>query len=207
METNNTTGNIIPNNVISNIIPNSITGNIVPKKVFFTKGVGRSIRELESFESALRDAGISQYNLVRVSSIIPPNCEVISREKGIPLLHPGGITFLVLARIQSNEPNRLMSACIGLGIPKDTNTYGYLSEYENYGESDEVAGEKAEDMAATMLASTLGIDFDVDQSWDEKEQVFKMSGKMVKTSNVTQSAVVGKDGHWTCAVAAAVFIL
>jgi arginine decarboxylase len=194
------------NNAGSAILSNAV-GNIVPKKVFFTKGVGRSIRELESFESALRDAGISQYNLVRVSSIIPPNCEVITREKGISLLHPGGITFLVLARIQSDEPNRLLSASIGLALPKDVNTYGYLSEYEDYGESDEVAGEKSEDLAATMLASTLGISFDVDQSWDEKEQVFKMSGKMVKTSNVTQSAVVGKDGHWTCAVAAAVFIL
>ncbi len=185
----------------------NIVGNIVPTKVFFTKGVGRSVRELEAFESALRDAGISQCNLVRVSSIIPPNCEVIPKDKGIALLKPGGITFLVLARIQSDEPNRLMSSSVGLAIPKDSNSYGYLSEYEDYGESDEVAGEKSEDLAATMLASALGIQFDVDQSWDEKEQEFKMSGKIVKTSNITQSAVVGKDGHWTCAVAAAVFIL
>jgi arginine decarboxylase len=183
------------------------TGNIVPTKMFFTKGVGRSIRKLEAFESALRDAGIEKFNLVRVSSIIPPNCEIIPRERGVQLLKQGGITFLVLARIQSDEPNRLMASSIGLALPKDANAYGYLSEYKEYGESDEVAGEKAEDIAATMLASTLGIEFDVDQSWDEKEQVFKMSGKMIKTSNMTQSAVVGKEGHWTCAVAAAVFIL
>jgi arginine decarboxylase len=183
------------------------SGNLVPTKVFFTKGTGRAVRKLEAFESALRSAGIEKFNLVSVSSIIPPNCEIITREKGLQMLNAGGITFLVLARIQSDEPNRLLASSIGLALPKDANQYGYLSEYEAYGESDEVAGEKAEDMAATMLASTLGIEFDVDQSWDEKEQVFKMSNKIIKTTNITQSAVVGKDGHWTCAVAAAVFIL
>jgi arginine decarboxylase len=182
-------------------------GNIVPTKMFFTKGVGRASAKLASFEAALRDAGIEKFNLVSVSSIIPPNCEVIAKDKGVPLLKPGGITFLVLSRIESNEPNRLMAASVGLAIPKDPGNYGYLSEYKAFGENDNIAGDKAEDLAATMLASTLGIEFDVNQSWDEKEQVFKMSGKIVKTSDVTQSAVVGKDGLWTCAISAGVFIL
>jgi arginine decarboxylase len=180
--------------------------DMVPKKVFFTKGVGRGHAKLAAFEAALRSAGIEKFNLVSVSSIIPPNCEVLTKDAGVELLKPGGITFLVLSRIQSNEPNRLMAASIGLALPKDSGTYGYLSEYEAFGENDAVCGDKAEDLAATMLASTLGIEFDVNQSWDEKEDVFKMSGKIVKTSNVTQSAVVGKEGMWTCAVAAAVFI-
>jgi len=58
-----------------------------------------------------------------------------------------------------------------------------------------------------MLASTLGIEFDVNQSWDEKETLFKMSGKFVKTTNITQSIVVDKQGEWTSVLAAAVFIL
>ncbi len=182
------------------------SGNLVPTKMFFTKGVGRSKRKLEAFESALRAAGIEKFNLVSVSSIIPPNCEIVPKDKGLPMLNPGGITFLVLSRIQSDEPNRLMAASIGLAVPKDTNSYGYLSEYEEFGESDEVAGEKSEEMAASMLASTLGIQFDADQDWSEKEQLFKVSDKIIKTQNVTQSAVVGKDGLWTCAISAAVFI-
>ncbi|MGC8548040.1 MAG: pyruvoyl-dependent arginine decarboxylase [Candidatus Micrarchaeia archaeon] len=179
----------------------------VAKRMFFTKGVGRDTTELGSFEQALRDAQIQKFNLVRVSSIIPPNCEVIKREEGLQLLKPGQVVFLVMSRIESNEPNRLMAASIGAAMPKDRNNYGYLSEYESFGESDEAAGEKAEDLAATMLATTLGIEFDPDQSWDEKEQVFKMSNKIVKTFNVTQSAVVGKGGRWTTAIAAAVLIL
>ncbi len=182
-------------------------GNLVPKKMFFTKGVGKAKAKLAAFEAALRDAGIEKFNLVRVSSIVPPNVSVVTKEAGLQELKPGGVTFLVLSRIESNEPNRLMAASIGVALPKDAQQYGYLSEYEAHGENDQIAGGKAEDLAATMLASTLGIEFDANSEWDEKEQVFKMSNKIVKTSDVTQSAVVGKDGMWTCAVAAAVFIL
>jgi len=181
--------------------------SFVAKRMFFTKGVGRDSTPLGSFEQALRDAQIEQFNLVRVSSIIPPNCEVIKREEGLQLLHPGEIVFLVMSRIEANEPNRLIAASIGAAMPKDRAVHGYLSEYEAFGESDEIAGEKAEDLAATMLATTLGIEFDPNQGWDEKEQVFKMSNKIVRTFNVTQSAVVGKEGKWTTAIAAAVFIL
>lgn len=182
------------------------SGNLVPTKVFFTKGSGRAKAKLAAFESALRDAGIEKFNLVSVSSIIPPRCEIITRENALPLLHRGGITFLVLSRIESNEPNRLMAASIGLAVPKDRSNYGYLSEYKEFGETDAIAGKKAEELAATMLASTLGIEFDTNESWDKKEQVFKMSDKIIRTSNITKSAIVGKDGLWTCALAAAVFL-
>jgi arginine decarboxylase len=181
--------------------------NMVPKKMFLTKGVGKDIDPLSSFERALKDAGIEKCNLVNVSSILPPNCEIIPKEKGVELLKPGQITFVVMSRNSSNEPNRLMSASIGVAIPADKSAYGYLSEYHSFGETDEKAAEKAEDLAACMLASTLGIDFDMNQSWDEKEQIFKMSGKIVKTRNVAQSAIVDKDGMWMTVIAVAVLLL
>ncbi|MEM3180838.1 MAG: arginine decarboxylase, pyruvoyl-dependent [Candidatus Micrarchaeaceae archaeon] len=179
---------------------------LIAKKMFFTKGVGRDSTQLGSFEQALRDARIQMFNLVRVSSIIPPNCELIKHDEGLQLLVPGQVVFLVMSRVESNEPNRLIAASVGAAMPKDRNQYGYLSEYEAYGETEEVAGDKAEDLAATMLATTLGIEFNTYQGWDEKEQVFKMSNKIVRTFNVTQSAVVGKDGKWTTTIAAAVFV-
>jgi hypothetical protein len=57
-----------------------------------------------------------------------------------------------------------------------------------------------------MLATTVGIEFDPEADWDEREQLFKMSGKIVRTTNITQSAVGNKDGLWTTVFAAAVFI-
>lgn len=179
--------------------------NFPPKKIFFTKGVGSHKEELHSFELALRDAGIEKCNMVQVSSIFPPGCKVISRNKGLQELQPGDITYCVMSRNSSNEPRRLIAASVGCAIPADRNAYGYISEHHAFGQTSREAGDYAEDLAAAMLASTLGIDFDIDASWDEKEEIFKISGKIVRTRNITQSAIVKNSGH-TSVLAAAVFV-
>lgn len=179
---------------------------MVPKKVFFSKGVGVHKEKLASFEMALRVAGLAHCNLVLVSSIYPPECKIIPKDEGLKLLRPGEIVFAVYDRESNNEPNRLIAASIGLAIPADSSMHGYLSEHHSFGETDERAGDYAEDLAASMLATTLGIEFDSELDWDEREQIFKMSGKIVRTTNITQSAVGHKDGLWTTVFAAAVFI-
>ncbi len=179
---------------------------MIPKKVFFTKGVGIHKDNLASFELALRNAGIEKCNLVNVSSILPPYCKEIKKESGFAELKAGEITFVVMARNSTNEPNRLVSAAIGVAVPKEKNNYGYLSEHHAFGETAKKSGEYAEDLAATMLASTLGIPFDSDQAWDERKQVYKASEHIFKTRNICQSAQGNKDGLWTTVIAAAVFI-
>jgi arginine decarboxylase len=177
---------------------------LVPNKLFFTKGVGRQKEELRSFELALRNAGIEKCNLVQVSSIFPPKCKIVSKKQGLAELVPGQITYCVLARSSSNEFSRLIAASIGCALPNDKNLYGYLSEHHAFGETEKMAGEYAEDLAAAMLASTLGIEFDEDKCWDEKKDVYRISGKIVRTTNITQSAIVKKE--FTTVLAAAVFI-
>ena len=179
---------------------------MVPTHMFLTRGVGVHREKLASFEEALRSAGIAACNLVSVSSIFPPDCKIIPRKRGEKLLNPGEITFCVMARSETNERNRLISASIGLAIPTGRKShYGYLSEHHAYGETDEEAGDYTEDLAAQMLATTLGVDFDPDVAWKEREQVFKMGGKIVRTQNITQSAI-GKPNLWTTVVACGVFI-
>jgi len=179
---------------------------MIPTKIFLTKGVGMHKDRLASFELALRNAGIEKCNIVTVSSIFPPNCKVIPKEEGLKQLRPGAITFCVMARSETNEPNRLMSASIGLAIPSDNTNYGYLSEHHAYGDKGDKAGEYAEDLAATMLATTLGVEFDSNLAWHEREQVYKASGHVFKTTNITQSAEGHKDGLWTTVVAVAVLL-
>ncbi len=155
---------------------------------------------------ALRDAGIATQNLVYVSSIFPAGCKEVSRDEGLRELAPGQITYVVLARAETSENQQLVAASIGLALPSDRdNQYGYLSEHHGTGETDEEAGDFAEDLAATMLGRTLGIEFDPNQAWDEKGQVFKASDRVLKTRNFTQSAQ-GRRGVWTTVVAAAVFL-
>ena len=178
---------------------------MVPTHMFLTRGVGVHKEKLASFEQALRSAGIAYCNLVSVSSIFPPSCKILPKKTGEKLLNPGEITFCVMARSETNERNRLISASVGLAIPTDRRTYGYLSEHHAYGETDEEAGEYTEDLAAQMLATTLGVEFDPNIAWKEREQVFKMAGQIVRTMNITQSAI-GKSGKWTTVVACGVFI-
>ena len=180
--------------------------SMVPRRLFFTKGVGRHKERLTSFEMALRDAGVASQNLVRVSSIFPPNAKLISRKEGLTYLSPGEVVFAVIAENSTREPHRLVTSSIGVAIPTDRNTYGYLSEHHSFGETEEQAGEYAEELAAEMLATTLDVEFDPDKSWDEKKEIYKISNKIVRTANVTQSAVGDKRGLWTTTLAAAILI-
>jgi len=177
----------------------------VPREMFLTKGVGRHKERLASFEEALRNAQIARFNLVHVSSIFPPQCKLVSIAEGLPKLKSGEVVAVVLARAETDEKNRLVATSIGVAIPANPDEYGYLSEHHGYGETDEQAGEYAEDLAASMLATTLGLDFDSGATWEQREEQWKISGRIVKTKNITQSAI-GTAGIWTTTVAAAVLI-
>jgi len=179
---------------------------MVPKTCFLTKGKGVHKAKLTSFEMALRDAGIASSNLVRVSSIFPPNCKIVTVQEGKKFLRPGEITFAVMSESATNEPHRLIAATVGVAIPKDKNLYGYLSEHHSFGETEREAGDYAEDLAAGMLATTLGLEFDADKSWDANREIYQLHDHIVAARNVTQSAVGHKDGLWTTVVAAAIFV-
>jgi arginine decarboxylase len=173
--------------------------------MFLTRGVGHHKEKLRSFEYALEDAGVAKFNLVSVSSIIPPKCELIPAERGLQFLHDGQILFGVFAKCSSDENRRLISAGIGCALPTDKETYGYISEHDTYGQTAKEAGDYAEDLAASMLASALGLPFDPDKNWNERKQIWKISGKIVQTTNITQTALV-KEGLWSTVFAAAVFV-
>jgi arginine decarboxylase len=177
---------------------------IVPTRVFLTKGTGSHREKLTSFELALRDAGIAHFNLVSVSSIFPPKCMLIPRSRGVAMLEPGQVVFTVISKNSSDEPNRWIGSAIGLAIPHDRSKYGYISEHHDFGKKKKILGDYTEDLAATMLASTLGIEIDLEKAWDERKQLYKFGGQIVRTTNITQTAR-GKNGLWTTVVSAAVF--
>lgn len=162
---------------------------LIPKKVFFTSGAGTHKEMLESFEMALRDAGIEKYNLVNVSSILPPKCEIIDRAEGLKQLFPGEIIFTVMSRNSSNEPSRRIAAAIGCAIPEDRDSdFGYLSEHHSYGETEKCAGLYAEKLAENMYFT-----------WKNE--------RPARTMNIAKTAEVDDEGNWTTVLSAAVFIL
>ena len=178
----------------------------LPKMIFLTRGVGRHKEQLSSFELALRSAGIAACNLVHVSSIFPGGCKLISRTEGLRKFSPGEVVFSVMSQNSTREPHRLVAASVGLALPADKKAYGYLSEHHSFGQTDEEAGEYAEELAAEMLATTLDVEFDPDKSWDEKKEIYRISNKIVRTMNITQSAVGDKHSKWTTVIAAAILL-
>ncbi len=174
--------------------------------MFLTKGVGKHREKLTSFELALRSAGIAACNLVRVSSIFPPRCKLVPRAEGVKELKAGQVTFCVMSENSTREPHRLIAASVGVALPTDRNTFGYLSEHHSFGQTEEIAGDYAEELAAEMLATTLGVEFSPEGSWDEKKEIYRISNKIVRTLNVTQSAVGDKRALWTTVLAASVLL-
>ena len=179
--------------------------DFVPTKMFLTKGAGKHKYQLKSFEMALRQAGVAHLNLVTVSSILPPGCKIISRDKGIKMFNPGSISFCVMARSDTNEHGRLIASSIGVAIPREEDKWGYLSETHGHGMNKQQAADLAEDLAAGMLGTTLGMEIDPDKAWSEKEQAYRSSGLFIKTTNITQTAK-GQEGYWTTTVALAMFL-
>jgi arginine decarboxylase len=176
-----------------------------PCEIFLTKGVGKHKEKLASFEMALRDAKIAHFNLVRVSSILPPGARIVGCDTGLKKLLPGQIVFAVISDNATNEPHRLIAASVGVARPKDTHKHGYLSEHHTFGQKEDTAGDYAEDLAAQMLATIIGVPFDPDASYDERKEFWRISNDIVRTSNITQTAVGDKNGLWTTVLTAAVF--
>lgn len=170
---------------------------MVPTKAFLTKGVGFHKNELQSYELALRDSRIEKQNIVSVSSIFPPNCKIIGIEEGVKLLRPGQITFCVMARLTANEYGRMIGASVGIAFPADRNQYGYISECHAYGKEEIEIGDFAEDLASTMLATTLGVEFDPDKDYDERREIYLVSGKVVEALSFPCVATGMKGGYVT----------
>ncbi|EQB74565.1 MAG: arginine decarboxylase, pyruvoyl-dependent [Candidatus Thermoplasmatota archaeon] len=178
---------------------------LLPKQIFFTRGIGRGETQLQSFENALRDADIAAYNLVSVSSIVPPYAEIIEKTEGIKLLSYGQILFTVLARNSSNELNRMISSAIGVAVPSDRSKWGYLSEHHTFGQTENDSGYFAEKLAAEMLASTMGLDDHL--KWDEKKNEYVLDDKILTTKNIAATTVVLKPNEWATVIAAAVLVV
>ncbi|MGC8567901.1 MAG: pyruvoyl-dependent arginine decarboxylase [Candidatus Micrarchaeia archaeon] len=179
---------------------------LIPRKVFFVKGSGVAKMQLLSFELALREAGIQRYNLVPVSSILPPGCEIIPAKEGLELLPSGSILFLVLSKAYTNTYMQRINSVVGCAVSNDKKQYGYLSEYESTNEAESTAIEKAEAMAFSMLSSISDKKLSL-ESTTKKEAKKSKSSKFVTTSSISSSIILKEKNKWACTVSAACFIV
>jgi arginine decarboxylase len=199
MKTRTTTGKLVD-------IPQAFP--IVPRKVFVTKGMGIHQKQLTSRELAMTNAGVEKMNMIKASSIIPPRCEIVPLRKGKQELMIGQMAFAILAQCSTNEPYKRISAAIGIAKPDDPDAYGFFTEIEEdqgYGKTEEAAAEEVMYLAISNLAMSWRADWN-DKMFDPKKKLYRIKNKTVRVSNVTQSASGDKDGKYTTAFVAAVFV-
>lgn len=87
----------------------------VPKHYAFVKGAAEGTSQLNAFDNALLEAGIANFNLIKVSSILPPAC----KQSFFFDLPKGMLLPIVYSSYGSNKKNEIVSATVGVGIPKD----------------------------------------------------------------------------------------
>lgn len=106
----------------------------VPRYYFFVKGSSEGYTPLNAFDGALIEAGVGNFNLVKMSSIIPPNC----KEKTDIIIPPGSLVPTAYASIVSDIPGEIISAAVAIALPEDMNNPGLIMEYSARGHKEEI---------------------------------------------------------------------
>lgn len=128
--------------------------------IHLSSGIGFGPTKLAAFDAALNHAGIANYNLIRLSSVVPPNSTISVHEQSkLPKrIMPGGWgdrLYVVMAEKRTDTPNA--EAWAGIGWVQDPETHkGLFVEHEG-------GSEKAvrNDIKASLeaLMATRNVDF------------------------------------------------
>ena len=102
-----------------------------PSRYFLASGIGSSSHELVSFDNALLSAGLSNYNLLKVSSILPAD----SKEQKRIDLPEGSALLVAYGTISSDIPGDRISSAIAVGVPEDDSSVGIIMEYSGHGDA------------------------------------------------------------------------
>lgn len=178
--------------------------HLIPTKVFSTFGVGHHEQQLTAFQLALKAAGIHRLNHICVSSILPPECEVLSRPNGVCLVPPGALTFGAYDKLSTMQLGVISAAC-GIAIPKDPKMYGYLSEHHSHEQSSIDAANYAADLAAQMLAAEYNLDYVIGLKGDERQEQFNRFQHIFTADSVVASAQVQTTDQYVCVFAGYIF--
>lgn len=122
--------------------PQKFTGFVL------VSGVGHATTPLNAFDSALHSAGVSQFNLVRVSSILPPGVKQAERIS----LAPGSLLPIAYGSKVSSTRNERITAAVSVALPADPSSIGVIMEY-----SGELSPEDAHRLVEAMAREAMAM--------------------------------------------------
>ena len=130
-------------------------------KAAATAGHAEGGTPLNAFDNALLAAGIGNVNLVKISSIIPPDVDIVE----LPRIKPGILVPTAYACFTSEVPGEVISAAVGYALPEDRTKAGVIMEHH-----DRVPGDTSERMIRQML-----------------EEAFRVRGEKIREVKVVSS--------------------
>lgn len=187
----------------------------IPARVFFVSGTATHQLERVALQRAMREAGVADCNLVKVSSLIPPEARIIPSAEGRRLLHPGNIVHAVIAQAQTNEPHQRISTAIAWAKPDRLDVPGYIAELEEdlaKGKSAATAEMTVGEEALEIMAMRLRTKVDAKRAWERRgrSRTVRIGRTTVHTGSLSVS-IVGpeeQDGEspWAAAFVAAIYV-
>ncbi|MBQ7328371.1 MAG: arginine decarboxylase, pyruvoyl-dependent [Oscillospiraceae bacterium] len=126
---------------------------LLPKNFILRTSIGRNTHQLGAFDDALLKAGIGNYNLIKVSSILPPKCS----PKNTITLAKGALLPSAYALIFSSDIGTTISAAVAVGIPVDTSSNGVIMEHSALGTKREAEEIVRTYVKQAMLSRNLAI--------------------------------------------------
>jgi arginine decarboxylase len=100
-----------------------------PTQYFLVSGASDGYTPLNAFDGALLQAGIGNTNIIKMSSIVPPHCQLIAP---VPL-PPGALVPAAYAAITSDIPGETISAAVALALTEDSDRPGLIMEDSSRG--------------------------------------------------------------------------
>ncbi|MGK0290859.1 MAG: arginine decarboxylase, partial [bacterium] len=109
------------------MINSNLTLIQTPSKYCLVAGKSEGFTKLNAFDGALLNAGVGNTNLVKMSSILPPNCEEVESF----ILPYGALVPVAYAATESAQENHLISSAVAIAIPKDSTLPGVIMEFSS----------------------------------------------------------------------------
>jgi len=99
-------------------------------RIRLTRGIGRGPTELAAFDAALMDAGVANYNLICLSSVIPPGSEIERGKYRTPTDEYGRRLYVVMSQMRESTPGAWAHAGVGW-VQNEARRYGLFVELHN----------------------------------------------------------------------------
>lgn len=159
-------------------------GPRIPTAYFATTGTGQSDQGIEpdpyetfSYDLALQDAGIENFNVVYYTSVLPPESYEVPLEKVKPFIHHGSVLETIMAKA-GGVKGQTVAAGVGRVWAKNSKGVeigGFAAEYEYIYKDGGISEKQARENARAQLTRSLNHELDIRGLTQSRPMTFEVA--------------------------------